>query len=644
MPEKPYPRIRPHPAVVTGGSTPVRAGSRGIRYVELHCRSNFSFLRGASHPDELCERAAELGYAGLGITDRNTLAGVVRMHMSAKVHKLRLVIGSEIVPEDAPPLLLFPTDRAAYGRLSRLITRGRMRSIKGQCRILFDDIAELAEGLIGVVVPDRSPSSRELCRATLDSPRDCYSERAAAIGGHIGRMPMPLLRYRDLFGDRLYLAAELRRDGEDRRRAESLVAISRRCRVPLVAANDVHYHVPERRYLQDVLTCIREHCTLATAGHRLPANAERHLRPLDEIHRLYARLPGAIERTCEIADRCRFSLDELRYEYPEELCPPGKTPMQFLRELTWHGAKKRFGNGLPMHIRDMIEHELALIGELRYEPYFLTVWDLVRFARSRGILCQGRGSAANSTVCYCLGVTAVDPDRVDLLFERFVSRERNEPPDIDVDFEHERREEVFQYIYNKYGRERAGLTAEVVTYRPRSAVRDVGKALGLSLERVDALAKKLEGWGDDPLPTDRLREAGLDPDEYTVRCLRKLVAQILGFPRHLSQHVGGFVITRGALCEMVPIENAAMPDRTFIEWDKNDIDALGILKVDCLALGMLTCLHKCFDLINQSDEATSFGFRGPGSGTRAAEDAFIDPKPGTPVSYTHLTLPTIYSV
>jgi DNA polymerase III alpha subunit len=374
--------------------------------------------------------------------------------------------------------------------------------------------------------------------------------------------------------------------------------------MPLVAANDVHYHIPERRYLQDVLTCIREHCTLASAGGRLHANAERHLRPLDEIERLYAMMPGAIERTGEIAERCRFSLGELRYEYPEELCPPGKTPMEFLRELTWAGAKTRFGDGIPARTRKTLEHELRLIEELRYEPYFLTVWDLVRFARSRGILCQGRGSAANSAVCYCLGITAVDPDRIDLLFERFVSRERNEPPDIDVDFEHERREEVFQYIYGKYGRERAGITAEVITYRPRSAVRDVGKALGLSLDRVDVLAKKLEWWGREKLPVDCLREAGLDPNDRTVRALIALVGQIAGFPRHLSQHVGGFVITQGALCELVPIENGAMPGRTFIEWDKDDIDALGILKVDCLALGMLTCLRKCFDLINSSDEAT----------------------------------------
>jgi error-prone DNA polymerase len=561
-----------------GKRPPSSVGSGGV-YAELHCRSNFSFLRGASHPDELCARAAELGYAALAITDRNTLAGVVRMHVAAKEHDLRLIVGAEIVPVDVPPVLLYPMDRAGYGRLCRLITRGRLRMPKGKCHIEFADIEALAEGLLAVALPD-----------------------AAAMGGE----DAAIRRYRDAFGDRLYLAAGLQRTGNAQQQAAALANLSRRVRAPLVATGDVHYHVAERRCLQDVLTCIREHCTVATAGRRLLANAERHLRDLDEIARLYAALPGAVARTVEVADRCRFSLDELRYEYPEELCPPGRTPMRFLRELTWAGAKERFGDGLPTRIRRMIEHELMLIDELGYESYFLTVWDLMRFARERGILCQGRGSAANSAVCYCLGVTAVDPERIELLFERFVSRERDEPPDIDVDFEHERREEVFQYIYRKYGRERAGITAEVITYRPRSAVRDVGKALGLSNDAVDVLAKKLDWWDSSAVPVDRLREAGLDPDDFTVRCLRKLVGQILGFPRHLSQHVGGFVITRGALCEMVPIENGAMPERTFIEWDKDDIDALGILKVDCLALGMLTCLSKAFDLVNgiHSDEAT----------------------------------------
>ena len=363
-------------------------------------------------------------------------------------------------------------------------------------------------------------------------------------------------------------------------RLGQLAALSQQTGIPLVAANAVHYHAPERRYLQDVLTCVREKCTVATAGRRLFANAERHLRPRDEIAR-----------------RCTFSLNELRYEYPHELVPAGLTARAHLAELTWAGARERYPGGLPDKVRRLIEQELALIAELKYEHYFLTVWDLVRFARGRGILCQGRGSAANSAVCYCLGVTAVDPARIDLLFERFISRDRNEPPDIDIDFEHERREEVFQYIYDKYGRERAAITAEVISYRPRSAVRDVGKALGLSLDRVDVLAKSLDWWSEEAVPVDALRAAGLDPQDRTIQMIIRLVRQLLGFPRHLSQHVGGFVITETPLCEIVPLENGAMPARTFIEWDKNDIDELGILKVDCLALGMLTAIHKCFDMI-----------------------------------------------
>ncbi len=600
------------------------------KYVELHCRSNFSFLRGASHPDELCAQAAALGYAGLAITDRNTLAGAVRMHVAAKEHGLQLIVGAEIVPDDAPPLLLFPTDRAAYGRLARLITRGRLRMPKGQCRITFDDIAGGAAGQIAILLPNAVPRMQP---DALRGPGPQPSSPSRESDGASVHMEWTsyVSRCRDIFGDRLYLAAEYHRDGDRDAWADRTRTMARQLRLPPVAMNNVYYHVPERRYLQDVLTCIRRHCTLADAGYRLNANAEGHLRPLDEIGRLYASLPDAIGHAVEIADRCRFSLDELRYEYPEEPCPAGTTPAGFLRELAWAGIRARFGDPPPARIRGLVEHELALIAELRYEPYFLTVWDLVRFARSRGILCQGRGSAANSAVCYGLGITAVDPSRHDLLFERFVSRERNEPPDIDIDFEHERREEVFQYIYGKYGRERAGITAEVITYRPRSAVRDVGRALGLPPERVNDLAARLEWWDPDKLPAERLHEAGLDPRDYTVRCLAGLVRRILGFPRHLSQHVGGFVITRTPLCEMVPIENGAMPDRTFIEWDKNDIDALGILKVDCLALGMLTCLNRCFAMINSArGHECAAGNRGPGTGredgTPGGREALGTPK------------------
>jgi len=582
-------------------------------YAELHCLSNFSFLRGASHPEELVERAAELGYASLAITDRNSLAGVVRAHIAAREHGLHLIIGAEITPVDAPPLVLLAPDRAAYGRLCRLITRGRLRCPKGDCEIRLADLADLAPGLIAIALPDHRDSGiKGLSDPGQQSARGPAGRRSGSLNPSIPysldplipRSLDPLLIYREIFAPHLYLAAELRYDLPDAVRLAQLQALARAAGIPLVAANDVHYHVPERRYLQDVLTCIREKCTLAAAGRRLFANAERHLRPRDEIARRYAAHPDLLARTLQIAQRCAYSLDELRYEYPHELVPAGVAAQQHLAQLTWSGAHERYPGGIPERVRTLLESELALIGELRYEHYFLTVWDLVRFARTRGILCQGRGSAANSAVCYCLGVTAVDPARMDLLFERFMSRERNEPPDIDIDFEHERREEVFQYIYQKYGRERAAITAEVISYRPRSAVRDVGKALGFSLDRVDVLAKALDWWSDDGVPEESVRAAGLDPRDRTVQMLARLVKQLLGFPRHLSQHVGGFVITETPLCEIVPLENGAMPERTFIEWDKDDIDALGILKVDCLALGMLSAIHKCFDMVNRGRSAS----------------------------------------
>ena len=404
-----------------------------------------------------------------------------------------------------------------------------------------------------------------------------------------------LCRYRELFSDRCYLFAELHRGPNDDRELEQRIKLSKQTRVPLVAANDVHFHHPGRRALADVLTATRAGCTVANAGELLFPNAARHLKSPDEMRELFARAPDALWRTVEIAHRCTFSLDELRYDYPKELAPAGQTPLEYLTRLTWEGARSRYPSGIPDKVQKLLEHELGLIAELRYEAYFLTVWDLVRFAHSRGIFYQGRGSAANSAVCFCLSVTSVDPERQDVLFERFISRERNEAPDIDIDFEHQRREEVIQYIYDKYGRERAGMTAEVITYRPRSAVRDVGKALGLSLDRVDALAKTLDRHST--LPEERCVAAGIDPKSPIGRQLLGLVGELLGFPRHLGQHVGGLVITESPLCELVPIENAAMDGRTVIEWDKDDLDELGILKVDCLALGMLTAIHKCFDLI-----------------------------------------------
>jgi error-prone DNA polymerase len=549
-----------------------------MSYAELHCKTNFSFLIGASHADELVQRACELGYAALAVTDRNSLAGIVRAHVAAKERGLKLIVGAELVPQDAWPLVLWAPHRAAYARLARLITVGRRQAPKGECFLTQQDILQASDGLLaGILPPTRlTPSLLD----DVQGIQDCQAYRAA-------------------FGDRLYLLAELHLGPDDQTRCQQLSQLARRVQLPLLAAGDIHYHVPARLPLQDVLTAIRLGTTVAQIGPRRFANAQRHLRAQSELQAIYAELPGVLQRTLELADRCRFSLDELRYEYPEELAPHGMTPMQYLRQLTWEGADRRYPQGLPDKVRQLLQHELQLIAELHYEAYFLTVWDLVRFARRRGILCQGRGSAANSAVCYCLGVTAVDPERMDLLFERFVSRERNEAPDIDVDFEHERREEVLQYLYRKYGRERAGLAAEVITYRSRSAIRDVGKALGLSLDRVDALAKQVDGYARETQLDQRCRQVGIDPASPLGRRLIHLVNQLIGFPRHLSQHVGGMVITRGPLCEMVPIENAAMANRTVISWDKNDLDDLGILKVDCLALGMLTAIRKMFQLVQQ---------------------------------------------
>jgi error-prone DNA polymerase len=571
-----------------------------MRYAELHSKSNFSFLEGASHADELVRQAAALGYRALAVTDRNSLAGVVRAHIAAKEVGLPLVIGAEIAPTDAPPVVLWATDRAAYGRLCRLVTRGRRRAPKGECSLTQADVAEFAEGLLaGVVVGEVASASGEYgkCISRISGVRSGF-EHAPLAEATSPRLGSTLHTYRDIFDDRCYLLAELHRGVDDRARLAQLQELARAVRLPLVAAGDVHYHAPGRMVLYDVLTAIRQGTTVAAAeGKFLFPNAERHLRSLDEIGAIFATARDVLERTCEIADRCHFSLDELRYEYPTELAPEGQTPLEFLTQLTWQGAADRYPAGLSDKVRQQIEHELDLIGELRYESYFLTVWDLVRFARSRNILCQGRGSAANSAVCYVLGVTSVDPATSDLLFERFVSRERNEAPDIDVDFEHERREEVLQYVYDKYGRERAGLAATVITYCSRSAIRDVGKALGLSLDRVDALAKHVEGYTREPKLVGRCREVGIDPASDLGRRLIYCVNEIIGFPRHLSQHVGGMVMTQGPLCELVPIENAAMEDRTVIEWDKDDLDELGILKVDCLCLGMLTAIHKCFDLV-----------------------------------------------
>jgi len=536
-------------------------------------------LRGAAHPEELVERAAALGHRAIAVTDINTLAGVVRAHIASRETGIPLVVGCRLelhAPRELS-VLVYPTDRAAYGRLCRLLSLGKRRAPKGECHLALHDLIEQQEGLLAIVVP----------------PVDLDGDFIEIVGG-----------LKAVFDDdRLSIASSCLYGPDDQQRLEQLAALADHVRVPLAATNDVHYHVPQRRALQDVLTCIRHGCTVAEAGWRVFPHAERCLKPPHEMARLFGGCPRAIDRTVQIARRAAFSLDELRYQYPQETCPPGRSPIQHLAALTWQGARRRYPQGVPDKVRDLIEHELKLIDELDYARYFLTVHDLVMFARGRDILCQGRGAAANSAVCYCLEVTAVDPDRIDLLFERFVCRERNEPPDIDIDFEHERREEVIQYIYRKYGRDRAALTAEVITYRGRSAVREVGKALGLSLDCVDRLAKSLDWWDYDELQPDRLRELGLNPHDGTVRQLFALMRDLRGFPRHLSQHVGGFVITRDPLCELVPIENAAMADRTVIEWDKDDIDAMGMLKVDVLGLGMLTCIRKSFGLLNARSPA-----------------------------------------
>jgi error-prone DNA polymerase len=608
MPDPP-PGKRTYPLPLVRGA---RGAAPAVAYAELHAKSNFSFLEGASHPDELAARAAELGYRALAVTDRHSLAGVVRAHVAAKEAGLKLLIGAEIWPLDAPPVVLLATDRASYGRLSRLITCGRRRAPKGECHLTLSDVAEHAEGLVALcVLGEMESGARNSERGTRNEGDDALAVGSRLNGSRTESFPIRaprsefrvlssvLSRYREIFSDRCYALAELHRGPDDARQLDEWAARAAKARLPLVAANDVYFHARKRRALADVLAAVRLGCTVAEAGPRLMANAERYLKSPADMAMLFARVPAALARTVEVADRCTFSLDELRYEYPEELCPPGATPIEHLTRLAWRGAGKRYPKGIPEKVRRLVEHELRLIEELRYEAYFLTVWDLVRFARGRDILCQGRGSAANSAVCYCLGVTSVDPQRMDVLFERFVSRERNEAPDIDIDFEHERREEVLQYLYEKYGRQRAGLTAEVITYRPRSAVRDVGKALGLSPDRVDALAKAIDGHTDDVDWDSRLRDAGLDPAAPLVRRLSELTGQLIGFPRHLSQHVGGMVITRGPLWELAPIENAAMADRTVIQWDKDDLDELGILKVDCLALGMLTAIRKCFQFIER---------------------------------------------
>jgi len=539
-------------------------------YAELHCRTNFSFLEGASHPGELVARAAELGYEALAITDPCSVAGVVRAHEAAREQGLKLIVGSEFDLEDGPRIVCLAADREGYAGLCRLITRGRRAAPKGTYRLAREDLAGGLPGCLALWLPGAEPSPAE------------------------GRW------LAGLFPGRSWLAVELLARGDDAARLETLCRLGESLGLPPVAAGDVHMHVRGRRRLQDVLTAIRLNTPVHELGRALFPSGERHLRSRGRLAALYP--PALLEASVEIARRCSFSLDEIRYRYPAELVPEGETPASWLAALTREGMRRRWPGGVPATVESAVRRELSLIAELGYEAYFLTVHDIVRHARSLGILCQGRGSAANSAVCFCLGITEVDPARMSTLFERFISKERNEPPDIDVDFEHERREEVIQYIYARYGRRRAALAATVICYRPRSAMRDVGKALGLSPLQVDVLAKSMQWWDGKAIEDVRIRDAGFDPESPVIARLLELARALVGFPRHLSQHVGGFVIAEGLLEELVPVENAAMPERTVIQWDKDDLDALGLIKVDVLGLGMLTAIRRAFGLIE--------GFRG----------------------------------
>src|SRR5215471_13407915 len=550
-------------------------------YAELAVTTNFSFLRGASHPQELVARADELGLTAIGITDRNSFAGAVRAYDEAKKRKIKLLVGTRLVTIDGFEVLTYPIDRAAYGRLCRLITAGNLKAKKSECHLSFEEILNAAEGQIFIALPPANSPSR--------GGLEAFAEHLSALA--------------DAALGRSFLAGVHYHRGDEPRRLGLLAELGARCGTPLVAVNDVFYHAPERRPLLDVLTCIREKCTIAAAGLRLSINAERHLKAPAEMARLFAAFPDAITRSLAIARSCSFSLGELKYEYPDEPVPTGKTAQQHLEDLTWAGAqdrypKDKYPNGIPEDVSKRLEDELALIGKLDYARYFLTVHDVVSFARvqEKEILCQGRGSAANSAVCYCLGITSVNPDKSNLLFARFISENRGEPPDIDVDFEHERREEVIQYIYRRYGRHRAAICATVVHYRSRRAIREVGKALGLTEDVTAALAKTVWGYGDG-YPDDHIRQAGLDPSNPAIQQAVALANELIGFPRHLSQHVGGFVLTRAPLDETVPIGNAAMDERTFIEWDKDDIDTLGLMKVDVLALGMLSCVRRGLDFL-----------------------------------------------
>jgi error-prone DNA polymerase len=544
------------------------------RYAELQVTSHFSFLRGASSCEELFAHAALLGIGALAVADRNSLAGIVRAHEASKVTGVRLIVGCRLDLADGMSVLVYPTDRPAYSRLCRLLSVGKKRGGKAKCILNWEDLADWSEGLIAVLVPD-----------TADNVCAPWLRRLAKT-----------------FGERAYMALTLRRRPNDQMRIHELSNLAQRCRVATVVTNDVLFHEPARRILQDVVTCIRHNVTIDEAGFRRERHADRYLKPAEEMARLFSRYPEAVARTVEIADLCTFSMDELAYQYPEERTMPGLTPQQALEKLTWEGAAERYPEGLPDEVRPKLEHELRLIERLQYAPYFLTVNSIVRFARSKDILCQGRGSAANSAVCYVLGITSIDPERNDLLFERFVSEERREPPDIDVDFEHERREIVMQWVFETYGRNHAALCSTVIRYRAKGALRDVGKALGLTEDLIKLLSSQVWGWSEEGVEAKHAEELNLNLEDRRLRLAIVLARELIGTPRHLSQHPGGFVLTHDRLDELVPIEPAAMPDRQVIEWDKDDIDALKFMKVDCLALGMLTCMKRAFNFLAEAKD------------------------------------------
>jgi error-prone DNA polymerase len=546
-----------------------------MKYSELQVTSNFTFLRGASHPEELVEQAATLGYTAIAITDRNSFAGIVRGHVAAKGKSIRFIPACRLDLIDGPSILAFPTDREAYSRLSGLLTIGNLRAEKGECHLFKKDLYEHAQGMKLVVIPPDDLNEN------FEFEEDFRSN---------------LKEYREVLGEAVYVAISRSYKGDDGKKLHRIYQLSEKLDIPMVATNDVHYHEPVRRQLQDVLTCVREKCTIHTAGFKLHQNAERYLKSKDEMHRLFRQYPDALRHAQEIADACRFSLDELKYVYPEEITSGGRTTQEELVHLAWAGANERYPDGVPDKVVEQIKYELAFMEKKNYASYFLTVYDYVRFARSKGILCQGRGSAANSVVCYCLGITSVDPAKFNLLFARFMSEARDEPPDIDVDFEHERREEVIQYIYEKYGRDRAAIVATVTQERHKGAIRDVGKAMGLSVDTLSRLSGSVWDFDEDFLAGKELEEQGLNPNDPHLRKVLELTGQLIGFPRQLGQHTGGFVITKGKLSDLCPIMNARMDNRTCVEWNKDDIDALGFLKVDVLGLGMLTCIRKAFDL------------------------------------------------